>query len=75
MTILGAHSLGGARAENSGYKGKWTGAINAGFSELFYTNMISKGIKWTNVVSIYIFNPGNTNRRGEGSVQLTSSLG
>jgi hypothetical protein len=49
---MGAHSLGGAKAENSGYKGKWTGPDNAGFSELFYTNMISKDIKWTNVVSI-----------------------
>jgi len=49
VTIMGAHSLGGAKAENSGYKGKWTGPDNAGFSELFYTNMISKDIKWTNV--------------------------
>jgi hypothetical protein len=52
---MGAHSLGGAKAENSGYKGKWTGPANAGFSELFYTNMISKDNKWTNVVSINVF--------------------
>jgi hypothetical protein len=52
---MGAHSLGGAKAENSGYRGKWTGRNNAGFSEIFYTNMISSGIKWTNIVRINMF--------------------
>ncbi len=52
---MGAHSLGGAKAENSGYRGKWTGRNNAGFSEIFYTNMISSGIKWTNIVRINKF--------------------
>jgi len=52
---MGAHSLGGAKAENSGYRGKWTGRSNAGFSEIFYTNMISSGIKWTNIVRINMF--------------------
>jgi len=49
VTIMGAHSLGGALGQNSGYKGKWTGRNNAGFSEVYYTNMISSGIKWLNV--------------------------
>ncbi len=52
---MGVHSLGGAKAENSGYKGKWTGRNNAGFSEVYYTNMVSSGIKWTNAVSINVF--------------------
>jgi hypothetical protein len=52
---MGAHSLGGALGQNSGYKGKWTGRNNAGFSEVYYTNMISSGIKWLNVVSIHFF--------------------
>jgi hypothetical protein len=52
---MGVHSLGGARPENSGYRGKWTGPGNAGLSEIYYTNMVSSGIKWTNVVSINVF--------------------
>jgi hypothetical protein len=51
---MGAHSLGGAKPENSGYKGKWTGPANAGFSEIYYKNMISNLIQWKNVVSINI---------------------
>ena len=49
---MGAHSLGGASPKNSGYKGRWTAAASNGFSELFYTNMISNAIQWTNVVRL-----------------------
>jgi hypothetical protein len=47
---MGAHSLGGAKAENSGYRGKWTGPQNVGFSEVYYLNMINATNKWINVV-------------------------
>ena len=52
VTIMGAHSLGGAKANNSGYRGKWTGAANPGFSELFYYHMLNSSISWKNVVGI-----------------------
>jgi len=48
VTIMGAHSLGGASFLNSGYSGKWTGFASGGFSEIYYANMISKGINWVN---------------------------
>ncbi len=38
---MGVHSLGGAKVTNSGYKGKWTGKSNFGFSEAYYSNMVS----------------------------------
>ncbi len=47
---MGAHSLGGAQRNNSGYAGKWTGPHNSGFNELYYLNMINATNKWTNVV-------------------------
>jgi hypothetical protein len=47
---MGVHSLGGAQAANSGYRGKWTGVQNAGFSEVYYLNMINATNKWINVV-------------------------
>ena len=51
---MGAHSIGGAHAENSGYRGKWTGPLNAGFSEVFYTQMVNSSIKWRNVVRVLL---------------------
>ncbi len=53
VTLMGAHSLGGAKRENSGYAGKWTGPQNPGFNELFYLNLINATNKWTNRVNIY----------------------
>jgi hypothetical protein len=50
VALMGAHSLGGAQRNNSGYAGKWTGPQNSGFNELFYLNMINATNKWTNVV-------------------------
>ena len=50
MTILGVHSLGGAHDENSGYRGKFTGKSNNGFSEIYYSQMLNKTAKWKNVV-------------------------
>ncbi len=50
---MGAHSLGGAKRENSGYAGKWTGPQNPGFNELFYLNLINATNTWTNRVNIY----------------------
>ena len=48
---MGAHSLGGAKPDNSGYAGKWTGPQNPGFNELYYLNMVNTTNVWTNVVS------------------------
>jgi hypothetical protein len=47
---MGAHSFGGASTSNSGYSGKWTGSQNKGLSEVFYSNMISSDITFTNIV-------------------------
>jgi hypothetical protein len=63
---MGAHSLGGAHPENSGYQGKWTGLQNRGFNELYYLNMINATNKWLNVVrsgltQIFIFNLAQRN--------------
>ena len=51
VALMGAHSLGGAKAENSGYRGKWTGPSVAGFSEIYYSTMLASNITWKNVVS------------------------
>ena len=55
---MGAHSLGGAKAENSGYRGKWTGPSNAGFSEVYYNIMLSSNITWINLASTTFRLPG-----------------
>ena len=49
---MGAHSLGAAFPENSGYRGKWTGSQNHGVSEIFYSNMVHPDIEYTNLVRL-----------------------
>ena len=46
---MGAHSLGGAHASNSGYSGNWT-SYSQGFSEFFYAYLTTDDFEWTNVV-------------------------
>ena len=48
---MGAHRFGGASTSKSGYSGKWTGSQNKGLSEVYYSNMISSSITFSNVVS------------------------
>ena len=57
---MGAHSLGGARPENSGYQGKWTGPQNRGFNELYYLSMINATNKWLNIVRIVLPHVSNS---------------
>ena len=53
---MGAHRLGGARRENSGYFGKFTAKYLSGFSEEFYKNILDQTKSWPNLVSrIIIF--------------------
>ena len=43
-TLMGAHTLGRARAENSGYVGWWSDRENSGkFNNNYYTSMLLKG--------------------------------
>jgi hypothetical protein len=50
---LGAHGLGGAKTENSGYDEKWTPDENVELlyvlDNAFYLVMLDPGIKWFNV--------------------------
>ena len=47
---MGVHSLGNAMFENSGYRGKFTGKSNNGFSEIYFNQMLNNNTKWKNVV-------------------------
>lgn len=53
VTLMGAHSLGGAKPENTGYKGKFTGKSNHGLTEIFYSQMVDNSTKWKNVVGVF----------------------
>lgn len=46
VALMGAHGLGGAHRNFSGYAGKWTGPQSPGFSEAFYMNFINKTSTW-----------------------------
>jgi|FrelakmetLWP11LW_1041352.scaffolds.fasta_scaffold202626_1 hypothetical protein len=48
---MGAHSIGGAHKENSGYKGTWTPTDQRVFDERYYYNMINRTNTWENIVS------------------------
>lgn len=42
--ILGAHTLGSAKAENSGYEGSWSGEGSEGvFDNDYYRQMLTRG--------------------------------
>lgn len=48
VALLGAHSLGGADSEDSGYNGVWTPGIAAfSFDNSFYKLMIDTAVQWT----------------------------
>ena len=49
VALMGAHNLGSAVVNNSGYDGKWIGKSNGGISEYFYTLMIAPNVTYTNV--------------------------
>lgn len=43
-SILGAHTLGSAKPENSGYDGFWSDAANSGiFNNNYYKSLLAKG--------------------------------
>ena len=49
---MGAHTLGEAEKENTGYDGEWTPGEENVFDNKYYKNMMqSSGIVWTAVVS------------------------
>ena len=49
--LLGAHSLGSASKENSGYEGPWNPINSHSFSNTYYTMMIDPKMNWRQVVS------------------------
>ena len=49
--LLGAHSLGSASKENSGYEGPWNPINSHSFSNTYYRMMIDPKMSWRQVVS------------------------
>lgn len=47
--LMGAHTMGEAYRQNSGYKGSWVENEELVFDERFYQIMISKQVRWDNV--------------------------
>ena len=50
--LLGAHSLGSASKENSGYEGPWNPINSHSFSNTYYRMMIDPKMSWRQVVSL-----------------------
>ena len=51
VAILGAHTLGKAKLENTGHAGFWTPSEADVFNVTYYENMATKKLKWENTVS------------------------
>lgn len=50
--ISGAHTLGGAHVENSGYEGKWSDVKEQGiFNNDYYKSLLAKG--WGNRIAVH----------------------
>lgn len=50
--LMGAHALGGAKRENSGYHGNWTTGETNRFNPGFYKLMLRDSMNFSNVVSL-----------------------
>ena len=51
VALMGAHTLGGARRQNSGYIGLWIAGGQDVFDNRYYSIMTDNAITWVNQVS------------------------
>ena len=49
VALMGAHTLGSAMRENSGYAGQWIDGEAREFDNRFYTIMTDSDVTWTNI--------------------------
>ena len=52
--LMGAHTLGIAQTENSGYDGTWDETGRGKFRNKYYQLMLDQSVEWTNVVSLFL---------------------
>ena len=50
---MGAHTLGGAEQENSGYQGAWVSGGTSHFNNKYYELILDSSLTFENVVSIF----------------------
>lgn len=53
FNLLGAHTLGGARPQNSGYEFLWIPGGQLNLDNQFYIDLASKNMSWVQVGDTY----------------------